>query len=341
MTTLTARRPLFPGGPDVSPLCLGTMMFADQTDRDEAENILEAFFASGGNFIDTADSYSSGKSEEMLGGLLGRHRDACVLATKVGNPLATVPGSGGLSAEWIRRGAAMSLERLRTDRIDLYYLHLDDDLTPLDETITALGRLLDEGAIRYWGVSNFRPWKIAEMIRVADILGVARPVVLQPYYHMLNRTAESDALPACAHFSIGVVPYSPLGRGILTGKYRGGTPPGSRGARGDKRLFETEFRPETLARAAEAAAYAEARNLDPVAIAINWVLAHAAVSSVLVGPKTRAQFDAYLDALSQPYSADDEAFLSGLCPPGHTPTPGHTDPRYALRGRLLREGLAT
>ncbi|MEO3385368.1 aldo/keto reductase [Mesorhizobium sp. CAU 1741] len=341
MTILAEKRPLFAGGPDVSPLCLGTMMFADQTGRDEAENILETFFAAGGNFIDTADSYSSGKSEEMLGELLGRHRDACVLATKVGNQLATVPGSGGISAEWIRRAAAMSLDRLKTDCIDLYYLHLDDERTPLEETITALGRLIDEGAIRYWGVSNFRPWKIAEMIRVADLLGVARPAVLQPYYHMLNRTAESDALPACAHFSLGVVPYSPLGRGILTGKYRGGTPPGSRGARGDKRILETEFRPETLARAAEAAAYAEARDLDPVALAVNWVLAHRSVSSVLVGPKTRDQFDRYLDAVSHPYHAEDEAFLSGLCPPGHTPAPGHTDPRYALRGRMLREGLST
>ena len=223
-------KPLFADGPAVSRLCLGTMMFGNQSDEAESARILDAFLAAGGNFIDTADTYSGGVSEEFIGRNLGDRRADCVLATKVGNVVEGVQGSGGLSPGWVMQAAAMSVERLRSDVIDLYYLHADDNVTSLDETIGALGDLIAAGTVRHWGFSNFRPWKIAEMVRVADRLGVARPVACQPYYHLLNRTAEADTLPACRHFGFGVVPYSPLGRGILTGKYRDGTPEGSSGS---------------------------------------------------------------------------------------------------------------
>jgi aryl-alcohol dehydrogenase-like predicted oxidoreductase len=324
---------LFAGGPQVSRLCLGTMMFGDQTDETEAAKIIEAFADAGGNFIDTADAYAAGRSETIIGKLLAANRDRFVLATKVGNPVGGVDGSGGVSPEWIKRGATMSLERLKTDRIDLYYLHLDDNRTPLNETIAALGELITSGAIRHWGFSNFRPWKIAEMMRVADQLAVPRPVVSQPYYHMLNRTAETDTIPACRHFGVGIVPYSSLGRGILTGKYRAGTPEGSRAMRGDKRILETEFYPETLALAAKAASYAEERGRSPAGIALRWVLANDAITSVLIGPRTVDQLRSYLAAANEAYDAEDEAFLSGLCTSGTTPVPGHQDPRYPTDGR--------
>ena len=331
--TKLAHQPLFAQRPSVSQLCLGAMMFGDRTDAAEAGRILDAFLAAGGSFIDTADSYAGGDSERMLGELLGSRRDQVVLATKVGNPVRGVENSGGLSRAWILEAARMSLERLATDRVDLYYLHLEDDETPIEETLGALGELMERGAIRSWGFSNFRPWKIAEMVRIADRLGVARPRVAQPYYHLLNRIVEADYLPACRHFGIAAVPYSPLARGVLTGKYRDGTPEGSRAGRGDKRMGETEFFPETIALASRVADYAVETGRTAPGLAVQWVLAADTVGQVLVGPRTLDQLEGYLDAADTPYTAADEAFLSGLCIPGHTAVPGHNDPRYPLQGR--------
>ncbi len=329
------RKPLFDGGPEVSRLCLGTMMFGDQTDADEAGRILDAFLEAGGDFVDTADQYADGRSERILGQLLRDRGMPCLLATKLGNKVPSVEGSGGLSAAWVRRAAEASLDRLGVDAIDLYYLHLDDDETPLDETIGALGELISAGRVMHWAFSNFRAWKIAEMVRVADQLGVPRPVVAQPYYHMLNRMAEIDYLPACRHFGIGVVPYSPLARGVLTGKYHGGSmPEGSRASRADPRLMETEFRPETIAAAGHAVDYARASDRDPAALAIQWVLANEIVSSVLIGPRTLEQTRGYLAAASVAYDAADETALSALCASGHTPAVGYSDPRYPYRGRV-------
>lgn len=333
MTTIP-KAPLWRGGPARAQLCLGTMMFGDQTGETEAGRILDAYLQAGGDFIDTADVYAQGDSERILGRLLGDRRGQVFLATKVGNTMKAEPRSGTLSPGWILDAAEASAERLRTGTIDLYYLHRDDETTPLEEVIGALGELIARGRIRHWGFSNFRAWKIAEMMRLADALGVARPVMAQPYYHMLNRTAETDLLPACRHFGVGVVPYSPLGRGVLTGKYRGGAvPKGSRAARADARIMETEFLPETVAAANRAADHAEATGRDPAGLAIQWVLANSAVSSVLIGPKTLAQLKGYLAATDVAYRAEDERTLSVLCASGQTPTPGHSDPRYPPRGR--------
>jgi aryl-alcohol dehydrogenase-like predicted oxidoreductase len=208
-------------------------------------------------------------------------------------------------------------------------------VTPLEETIGALGELIAAGKVVHWGFSNFRAWKIAEMIRVADSLGVARPVASQPYYHTLNRVVEMEYLPACLHFGIGAVAYSPLARGVLTGKYRGGViPEGSRAARKETRIMETEFRDETIAAANRAADHATATGRDAIGLAIQWVLANSAVPSVLIGPKSLAQLEAYLGAATTGYTAEDAAVLSALCASGHTPVPGHSDPRYPSRGRL-------
>ncbi len=334
MTEPLPRKPLFGGGPEVSRLCLGTMMFGDQSDEAESRRILEGFLAAGGDFIDTADAYAGGDSERILGRLLDGRRDAVFLATKVGNAVKGVDGSGGISAAWIARAAEDSLDRLRTDAIDLYYLHRDDEETPVEEFVGAMGALVASGKVRYWGFSNFRAWKIAEMVRVADSLGVPRPVACQPYYHMLNRVAETDTLPACAHFGMGVVPYSPLARGVLTGKYREGSPEGSRAARGDARMMETEFRPETIAAANRSVDHAEATGRDPAALALQWVLANKAVTSVLIGPKSVKQLQGYLDGMAVGYDEADERALSTICASGHTPAPGYSDPRYPLRGRM-------
>ncbi|MEM6974619.1 MAG: aldo/keto reductase [Pseudomonadota bacterium] len=330
------RRRLGRSGPDVAELCLGTMMFGDRTGADEASAMIARYIGAGGNFIDTADSYSGGAAERITGRATEGCRDEIVLATKVGNPVPGVAGSGGLSAGWIGRALDASLDRLATDWIDLYWLHLDDEETPLEDTVAALGQALTDGKIRAWGVSNFRGWRVVELMRVADTLGVARPIAGQPYYHALNRLAEIDYLPACAHFGLGVVPYSPLARGVLTGKYASGIPEGSRAARGDKRIAETEMRPDLLAAAARFAAHAETRGVAPADLALAWVTANRAVSSVLIGPRNMEQLDGYLGSTAVTADAEDEAAVDAICPAGSVIGQWH-DPRYPYRGRITGE----
>ena len=328
-------RPLGRDGPPVSRLCLGTMMFGDRTDEGEAAEMIAAFAEAGGTFLDTADVYAGGASERITGRAVARDRDRWTLATKLGNPLKDRPGSGGLSAAWVRKALEGSLERLGVEAVDLYYLHQDDETTPLEETIEALGEAIEAGSVRAWGFSNFRGWKIAEMVRIADRLGVPRPVAAQPYYHALFRLAEIDYLPACAHFGIGVVPYSPLARGVLTGKYAEGVPEGSRAARGDARIAQTEMRPELLDAARRFHGHAQGSGRPTADVALQWVLANEAVTSVLIGPRSMEQLRGYLDALATPYRPEDEALVDSLVPSGGTAGAGYADPRYPYRGRMV------
>lgn len=320
-------------GPLVSRLCLGAMMFGGPTDEGEAREMIAAFGAAGGTFLDTADSYAAGASERIVGRAIEGDRDRWTVATKLGNPVAGVDGSGGLSARWVRRATALSRERLGVDRIDLLYLHLDDERTPLEETIGALGEAIAAGHVGGWGFSNHRPWKIAEMVRVADALGVPRPAVCQPYYHALFRVAETDTLPACSHHGVGVVPYSPLARGVLTGKYARGVPEGSRAARGDARIHETEMRAELLDAAARLADHARATGREPAGVALAWVLANPIVSAVLIGPRTMAQLRAYLGWAATPHLPGDERAVDALAAPGCAVGSNYADPRYPFRGR--------
>jgi aryl-alcohol dehydrogenase-like predicted oxidoreductase len=218
-------RPLGRSDLKVSPLCLGTMMFGGPTDETVAQRIVARARDAGVNFIDTADTYNGGRSEEVVGRVLGNDRNAWVIATKVANTVEGIEGSGGLSAKWIARAAEDSLRRLRTDRIDLYYLHKEDHGTPLEETVGAIAMLIREGKIRHFGVSNYRSWRLAEVCRLCKELDIPRPAVSQPYYHALYRVIETEHLPACGYFGLGVVTYSPLARGLLTGKYAPGAAP--------------------------------------------------------------------------------------------------------------------
>ncbi|MEO1724810.1 MAG: aldo/keto reductase [Pseudomonadota bacterium] len=331
---MLTKRPMGQRGPTVSSLCLGTMMFGDQTETAEAGRILDAFFAAGGNFVDTADTYSGGASERILAELLTDAPADLVLATKAGNPVKGVEGSGSLSSAWLRRAVEMSCERLRRDRLDILYLHLDDETTPREEVVATLGSLLEEGRIAHWGVSNFRAWKMVDIVHLADAAGVARPIVVQPYYHMLNRGAEQEIIPAAAHLGMGVVPYSVLGRGMLTGKYGAGGPPAdSRAARGDPRLLENEFRPETMAAAGQLAEHARAKGNTPIGYALNWALANRLITSALIGPKSLAQLQGYIAAADEPYDAQDEAMAEETCPTGRAPATFYADPKYPYRGR--------
>ncbi|MEI6303140.1 MAG: aldo/keto reductase [Betaproteobacteria bacterium] len=322
-------------GLKVSKMCLGTMMFGDRTDAAEAARIVASACDAGVNFIDTADQYAKGESERITGKLIAAERSRWVLATKVGNRMGNAPNDGGLSRAWILRAIDMSLDRLDTDYVDIYYFHIDDADTPLDESVAAMGDVIAQGKVRYWGVSNFRGWRIAEAVRLAADMGVPAPVICQPYYNAMNRMPESEVIPACAHYGLGVVPYSPLARGVLTGKYKpeGAPPPDSRAGRKDARMLQTEFRPESLAMAQTIKAHAEKRGMSAGQFAVNWVLNNGAVTSVLAGPRTLEQWNEYLGALAHGFTAEDEALVDGLVHAGHPSTPGYNDPRYPLTGR--------
>ena len=331
-------RRLGKNGLEVSTLCLGTMMFGDRTDAATAQRIVDHALENGVNFIDTADVYAKGASEKITGEAIRTHRYHWILATKVANTMgeaAPATNYGGLSRRWIMRACDASLTRLGTDHIDIYYLHYDDTATPLAETIAALGDLMRAGKIRYFGVSNFRAWRIAEVMRWCERLNVPQPIGCQPYYNLLNRMPEVEILPACTHYGIGVAPYSPLARGVLTGKYApGGTPPeGSRGARGDKRMQETEFREESFVIAQKLATHAQATGRTLAQFALAWLLANRIVSTIIAGPRTSEQWSDYVGAIGSTWTAADEALVDSLVRPGHPSTPGYTDPRYPFFGR--------
>ncbi len=328
-------RPLGSSNLQVSALCLGTMMFGDQTGADEAARIVAHAHEQGVNFVDTADVYTTGASESMLGPLLKANRHHWVLATKVGNSMSGRVNERHYSRPWMLHAIDQSLQRLQTDHVDVWYLHRDFPGMNLEEPLRTLGDLVRAGKIRYWGLSNFRGWRIAEMVHAAARLGVPPPVVCQPYYNLLNRQPEVEILPACQHHGIGVAPYSPIARGVLTGKYAPGAAPaaGTRAGRGDKRIAETEFRAESLAIAQRLAQHAQARGVTLAQFATAWVLAHRGVSSVIAGPRTFAQWQDYFPALDFQWSDEDEALVDSLVTPGHPSTPGYNDPAYPLAPR--------
>ena len=331
-------RSLGRSGLKVSPLCLGTMMFGGETDEATSARIVDHARDAGINFIDTADVYNRGASEEVVGRAVAANRGHWVLATKLANPAGPGPNDRGLSRRHVLMGAEASLRRLGTEAIDILYLHKEDHGTPLAETVNALADLIRAGKIRHFGVSNYRGWRVAEICRLCDAIGIDRPVVSQPYYNALNRMPEVEHLPACDHFGLGVVPYSPLARGVLTGKYgtQEAPPPDTRAGRADKRIMETEWRPESLAIAGRLKAHAEERGITAGQFAVAWVLNNRLVTAPIAGPRTEAQWRDYLGALDYGFTAEDEALVDGLVPAGHPSTPGYNDPAYPLEGRVAR-----
>jgi aryl-alcohol dehydrogenase (NADP+) len=332
-------RTLGRSGIRVSRLCLGAMMFGGPTEAAASRRIIDRAAEAGVNFLDTADTYNGGRSEEVVGEAIAPARARWVLATKIANPWpGGDPNRGGASRRWLLQGVEESLRRLRTDWIDVLYLHKEDHATPPEATVRALGDLVRAGKIRHFGVSNHRSWRIAEICNLCDRMGIDRPVVSQPYYNAMNRQPEVEQLPAAAHYGLAVFPYSPLARGVLAAKYAPGQAPepGSRAARADRRMMETEWREISLRIAQEIRAHAEARGGTAVGFAINWVLNNALVTGVIAGPRTEAQMEDYLAALSAAprFTAEDEALVDRLVPPGHPSTPGYNDPAYPLEGRV-------
>ncbi len=326
-------------GLKVSPLCLGTMMFGGLTEEPEAARIIAKAAEQGVNFIDTADAYNAGRSEEIIGRAINADRQNWVVATKVAFPMGKGLHQQGLSRKWISLAVEGSLRRLGTDYIDVYYLHREEHATPLTETVRAIGDLVRQGKIRYFGLSNYRSWRVAEICRLCDDMGIDRPVVSSPYYNALNRMPEVEHLPACGYFGLGVVPYSPIARGVLTGKYEPDkpAPEGTRAARNDRRMMQSEWRPESLRIAQDIKRHAQARGITTGQFALAWVLNNKFITSVIGGPRTEEQWSEYLGGTTYAFTAEDEAFVDSLVPPGHPSTPGYSDPAYPLEGRVPRQ----
>ena len=333
-------RSLGRSGLQVSPLCLGAMMFGGATDEATSARIIDLARGQGVNFIDTADVYNGGESERVVGRAIAAHRNWWVLATKLCNPTGEGPNARGSSRRHAFTAVEASLQRLGVETIDVLYLHKEDHLTPLAETVRAMADLVRSGRIRYFGVSNYRAWRIAEICRLCDEAGIDRPVVSQPLYNALNRTIEVEHLPACAAFGLGVFPYSPLARGVLTGKYRPDAAPaeGTRAGRQDKRIMETEWRPESLRIAQTMAEHARARGISPGQFAFAWVLNNRMVTGAIAGPRTEEQWADYVGALAYRFTAEDEALVDGLVAAGHPSSPGYNDPAYPIEGRESRAG---
>ena len=314
-------------------------MFGGRTSETTSGRIIGSAFDNGVNFIDTANNYLGGESERIVGKFIRRRRADWVLATKVGNPIGSGVNDRGLGRKHLISAVDASLMRLKTDYIDILYFHIDDEETPLDESLVVVSEMIAAGKLRYWGVSNFRGWRIALAVGIAEAVGTSLPAVCQPYYNAMNRMPEQEVLPACEYFGLGVVPYSPLARGVLTGKYgtslkvRG---KGTRASVDDPRLLETEWRKENLDMAHIIKTHAEARGITAGAFALSWVLNNSLVSSVLAGPRTLSQWREYLDALSYQFTDEDENLINSLVPTGHPSTPGYSDPKYPFSGRRPR-----
>jgi aryl-alcohol dehydrogenase (NADP+) len=329
-------RVLGSSGMRVSEICLGTMLFGGPTDPTEARRVIDHALDNGINFIDTADVYAHGQSETVIGSALRTTRTRWVLATKLAQPTGADVTSMGLSRRHMMRALEASLRRLGTDHVDLYYIHRVDPATDWAQTIATFGDLIRQGKVREWGLSNVRAWHIPHVHHLCRQLGVPQPAAVQPYYNLMNRQPEIELLPAARTFRIGAVPYSPIARGVLTGKYRVNQAPqaGSRAARQDKRMLEAEWRTESLIIAEKLQAHAEARGISLVHWAVAWVLNNAAVSATIAGPRTFEQWTGYLGALSYTWTPEDEALADRLVPPGHPSTAGFIDPAYPVEGRF-------
>jgi aryl-alcohol dehydrogenase-like predicted oxidoreductase len=312
----------------VSRACLGAMMFGHQEgapcDEAEARRIVDAFLDAGNNFVDTANGYQGGQSEEVVGRAVRAKRDSVVVATKGRMPIGPGANDQGLSRSYLTRALDASLRRLGTDHVDLYQCHFPDPDTPIEETMATLDGFVKAGKVRYLGCSNFSGGEIVEAQWAAARVGGTPFTSLQPRYSLVARQIETDVLPTCIRQGVGTMIYSPLGGGVLTGKYRRGEepPPDSRAARGFGRPATAVgvrgmprnpggnmLDDRNLAIAEEVGKVAAELGTTPTAVAIAWVLGRRGVTSVIIGPRTFDQYEQNMEGFDLEL---DEASLDRL-----------------------------
>jgi aryl-alcohol dehydrogenase-like predicted oxidoreductase len=311
-------RTLGRSGCAVSAYCLGTMTFGSETDEAGSHQQLDRFVEQGGILVDTADVYSQGASEEIIGRWFASRpadvTEPVVLATKGRFPLDDAPNGAGLSARHLSRALDASLRRLGLPSVDLYQMHAFDPWTPLEETLRTLDGFVRAGKIRYYGLSNFTGWQLTKAVHLARALNIAGPVTLQPQYSLLVREIEQEIVPAAQDAGIGLLPWSPLGGGWLSGKYRrdqrpsGATRLGEDPARGmegyDRRNTELTWRVIDAVQK-----IAEERGVSMAEVALSWVTARPAVTSTILGARTMEQLEANLRAADLELTAEETATL--------------------------------
>jgi aryl-alcohol dehydrogenase-like predicted oxidoreductase len=299
----------------VSELCLGCMTFGRELGEEGSKEIVERFLEAGGNFIDTADVYAKGASEEITGRAIRGVREDVVLATKVRFPMGEGSNDVGLSRKHVVAGCEASLRRLGTDYIDLYQVHMWDAVTPLEETLSALTDLVRQGKVRYIGVSNFTGWQLMKAMCVSELKGFERFVSLQPQYSLAERNIEREVLPVCREEGLGVIPWSPLGGGFLSGKYRRGEEPpeDSRIAGASNEMEEawarraTERNWRTLDVVDE---ISEETGKSYAQISLNWLLGQERVTAPIIGARRLDQLEDNLGATGWELSAEQVGRLS-------------------------------
>ncbi|HEY2173327.1 MAG TPA: aldo/keto reductase [Mycobacteriales bacterium] len=315
-------------GVKVSPLCLGAMMFGatGNRDHDDSVRIIRRALDAGINFVDTADVYSHGESEEIVGkALSGGRRDNVVLATKAHGSMGDDPNAQGNSRRWIVQEVENSLRRLGTDWIDLYQIHRPDATTDIDETLGALTDLVRDGKIRYFGSSTFPAYQIVEAQWTAERRGRERFMCEQPPYSILVRGIEADVLPVCENYGMGVIPWSPLAGGWLSGRYRKGqdAPNTHRAQRLPERFdLSVPVNQRKLDAVEDLAQLAEKAGISLVELAVAFVIRHPAVTSAIIGPRTMEQLETQLGAADVTLSDELLDAIDEIVPPGTNVNPG-------------------
>ena len=317
-------RKLGNSGAVVTNYCLGTMTFGAESDEPTSHKILDDYFAGGGNFVDTADVYSTGVSEEIVGRWLkARPTEAqqAVVATKGRFPMGNGPNDIGLSRRHLNAALNASLKRLGVEQIDLYQMHAWDALTPIEETLRFLDDSVSNGKIAYYGFSNFLGWHITKAVHIARAQHYAPPVTLQPQYNLLVRDIELETVPACLDAGIGLLPWSPLGGGWLTGKYKRDTMPtgatrlGENPNRGSESYAPRNAQERTWAIIDAVEAIAKAHGVSMAQVALAWTAAQPAITSVILGARTTEQLADNIGAAKLELSADDLKTLNAVSAP--------------------------
>ncbi len=302
-------------GVQVSKLCFGTMSFGGDADESTSAHMYHRCREAGINFFDTANVYSQGKSEEILGTLIRGHRDELVITSKVYGQMGKDPNRKGLSRRNIMLSVEHSLRRLETDRLDVYFCHMFDANVPMEETLRAMDDLVRQGKVVYPGVSNWSAWQIAKGLGMAEMLRLTSIYVIQPMYNLVKRVAEIEILPLAVDAKLGVITYSPLGGGLLTGKYT------SRQRDKEGRLvknknYSIRYGDERYYTIAEDfTIYARRAGVEPATLAVAWVKANPAVTAPIIGARNLEQLDASLAAADYQMSQEQYAEIAALTPP--------------------------
>jgi aryl-alcohol dehydrogenase-like predicted oxidoreductase len=305
-------------GVKVSRLCFGTMSFGGDADEDTSAALFHRCREMGINFFDCANVYQRGKAEEILGRLIADCRDEVVITSKVYFPMGEDVNASGATRYHIVNAVEQSLERLNTDRIDVYFIHRFDDTTALEETLRALDDLVHQGKILYPAASNFAAWQVAKALGISAREGWARFECLQPMYNLVKRQAEVEILPMALSEKLAVIPYSPLGGGLLTGKYSSGNKP-EIGRLNENKMYQVRYGEEWIARTTEGfSQLAKELGYDPASLAVAWVGAHPAVTAPIIGARNLEQLEGSLKSLEIDMTPELWARVAALSP---TPPP--------------------